>query len=116
MNMNNANMDAKGAANEIRILVVDDDAAVAHGTARVMAQAGYGTAVASNGVEALRIMPTFRPHLVLSDRDMPEMDGLEMCRQIKRDPAFADVFVILISGTFTQSEEQSAGMDSGADS
>ncbi len=61
-------------------------------------------------------VPTFRPDLVLSDWDMPELDGLEMCRRIKSDPASADVFVILISGTYTQSEEQSAGMESGADS
>jgi PleD family two-component response regulator len=101
---------------EIRILVVDDDVEVAQGTARLLKQAGYITAQASNGAEALRTVQTFRPHLVLSDRDMPEMDGLEMCRRIKSEPASADVFVILISGTFTQSEEQSAGMESGADS
>lgn len=101
---------------EIRILVVDDDADVAQGTAHLLERAGYLTATALNGVEALEILPTFRPHLVLSDRDMPLMDGMEMCRLIKNDPAFADIFVIIISGTFTQSEEQSDGMAAGADS
>ena len=101
---------------DVRILVVDDDADVARGTAHLLDKSGYATAVARNGVEALQTMPTFRPDMVLSDRDMPEMDGMEMCRRIKSDPAFADVFVILISGTFTRSEEQSDGMDSGADS
>lgn len=101
---------------DVRILVVDDDADVARGTAHLLDKSGYATAVARNGVEALQTMPTFRPDMVLSDRDMPEMDGMEMCRRIKSDPALADVFVILISGTFTRSEEQSDGMDSGADS
>jgi two-component system, sensor histidine kinase and response regulator len=100
---------------EIKILVVDDDKEVAHGTARLLQRARYVTATASNGVDALTVMQTFNPHLVLSDRDMPEMDGVEMCRRIKGDPALADVFVILISGTFTASDEQAEGLDSGAD-
>ena len=81
---------------EIKILVVDDDEPVALGTARLLQRARYVTATASNGVDALTVMQTFNPHLVLSDRDMPEMDGVEMCRRIKGDPALADVFVILI--------------------
>jgi CheY-like chemotaxis protein len=101
--------------NEIRILVVDDDADVARGTAHLLERAGYATAVARNGVEALQAVQTFHPHLVLSDRDMPEMNGVEMCRQIKGDPALSDMFVILISGTYTQSDEQAAGLEAGAD-
>jgi phosphoserine phosphatase RsbU/P len=101
---------------ELRILVVDDDADVVRGTAHLLERAGYAMATASNGVEALQTAQTFRPDLVLSDRDMPEMDGMEMCRRIKSDPALADVFVVLISGTYTQTEEQAAGLDAGADS
>jgi PleD family two-component response regulator len=101
---------------QIRILVADDDADIARGTAHLLEQAGYATAMAANGIEALQQLPTFRPHLVLSDRDMPELDGMELCRRIKGDPAFADVFVVLISATYTQSEEQVNGLKSGADS
>ncbi len=101
---------------EVRILVVDDDADLVQGTARVLEQAGYITATALDGVGALEILRTFRPHIVLSDREMPQMDGLELCRRIKSDPALADVLVILVAGTFTGSEEQSEGLDLGADS
>jgi PAS domain S-box-containing protein len=101
--------------NEIRILVVDDDASVARGTAYLLTQAGYATAIAADGVEALQSIPSFRPHLVLSDRDMPKMDGLELCRRIKSDPALHDVFVILASNNYTGSEELSEGLDAGAD-
>jgi PleD family two-component response regulator len=100
---------------EIRILVVDDDSDIARGSSRVLEQAGYATVIAASGEEALQTMPSFRPHLVLSDRDMPGIDGIEMCRRIKGDPEFADVFVILISGILTDSEEQADGLDSGAD-
>ena len=101
---------------EIRILVMDDDADVARGTAHLLERAGYVTSLASSGREAMRMMHTFHPHLVLADRDMPEMDGVALCRRIKGDPAWADVFVVLISGIYTKSEEQVAGLDSGADS
>ena len=100
---------------EIKILVVDDEAAVAQGTAHLLKKAGYTTATAANGVEALQSLPAFRPHLILSDRDMPELDGMELCRRLKGDPALADIFVVLISGSFTQSEEQAEGLDLGAD-
>ena len=102
-------------SNELRILVVDDDDAVVHGTAHLLEQAGYITAMAQSGELALEVMPTFCPHLVLLDRDLPGIDGLEVCRRIKGDPASAEVFVILISGSFTRSDEQAAGLESGAD-
>ncbi len=99
----------------IRILVVDDDANVARSTARLLQNAGHAIATAANGAEALQTVQTFQPQLVLSDCNMPQMDGLELCRRIKEDPALAGVFVVLISGTFTLSDEQSAGLESGAD-
>lgn len=101
---------------EIRILVVDDTPEIVLGTARLLKQAGYTTATASNGVEALERVGTFKPDLVLSDRDMPEMDGMELCRRIKADPALAHIFVIIASATFTRTEEQSDGLEMGADS
>jgi len=100
---------------DIKILVVDDDAVVAHGTAHLLQKAGYTTATAANGVEALQTTLSFHPHLVLSDRDMPEMNGMELCQRLKGDPALADIFVVLISGSFTHSEEQAAGLELGAD-
>jgi len=105
----------KLSKNDIRILAVDDDADLARGTAHLLEQAGYTTVTAQNGLQALEMFPSFRPHLVLSDRDMPVMDGLELCRRIKADPALVEIFVILISGTYTQSDEQVDGLESGAD-
>ncbi len=101
---------------EIKILVVDDNADTVRGTVHLLKQAGYATATAANGVEALQVSADFQPDLVLSDRDMPEMDGVELCRRIKGDPAFAGVLVILISSTQTRTDQQSDGLDSGADS
>ena len=101
--------------NEIRILVVDDEVDIAQGTAHLLDRVGYVTATALNGEEGLRVLHTFRPHMLLLDRDLPGMDGVEVCRQIKADPAFVDVLVILISGTYTRTEEQIGGLQAGAD-
>ena len=102
-------------AEQIRILVVDDDADVARGTLHLLQKAGYRTATAANGVLALDLLATFQPQLVLADRNMPAMDGLELCRHIKADPAWADVLVVIISGYYTQSDEQAEGLEAGAD-
>lgn len=67
---------------EIRILIVDDTPEIVRSTEHLLKQAGYTTATAANGVEALELVQTFQPDLLLSDRDMPEMDGLELCRRI----------------------------------
>ncbi len=69
-----------------RILVVDDDA-IARRSLRAMLERGhYLVESAAGGAEALRILPTYRPELILLDILMPGMDGLETCRQIRATP------------------------------
>ena len=101
---------------EIRILVVDDNPEIVRSTEHLLKRAGYTTATASNGAEAMQVIRTFRPELALTDRDMPEMDGMELCRRIKSDPSLDKIFVIIVSAAFTRSEEQSEGLEMGADS
>jgi len=100
---------------DIRILVVDDYPAVMQGISRLLGRAGYTTAMASSGEEALQTLATFPADLVLTDRDMPGLDGVEVCRRIKGNPAFANVLVILSSDTYTGGAEQAEGLESGAD-
>lgn len=99
----------------IRILVVDDNPEVLFGTARVLEKAGYTVVQATGGEEALAAVKQQRPELLLLDRDMPRMDGVEVCRQLKRDPALAEIFVIIVSGVSVASDEQAEGLEAGAD-
>ena len=99
----------------IRILVADDDPNILSGTCRVLEQAGYATLTAVNGAQALAQVQLEHPDLVLLDWDMPELDGLEVCRQIKADPALADVFVIMASGAHQSLDDQLSGLDHGCD-
>jgi PAS domain S-box-containing protein len=99
----------------MRILVVDDDADVRIGTARLLEKAGYIVDQAADGEAALQTLRQRRPDLLLLDRDMPGLDGLEVCRRIKQDRACADIAVIMVSGTYAESSHQAEGLESGAD-
>jgi PAS domain S-box-containing protein/putative nucleotidyltransferase with HDIG domain len=102
-------------ADSVRILVVEDDPEILEGTARLLEKAGYTVDRAAGGEEALQAVRDHRPGLLLLDRYMPGIDGIEVCRRIKVDPALADVFVVMISGSYIESDEQAEGLESGAD-
>jgi PAS domain S-box-containing protein len=99
----------------IRILVVDDDLEVVRATCRTLEQAGYATLTAVTGAQVLPVLRAQPAQLVLLDRQLPEVDGLEICRQIKADPALAEVLVVIVSGVHTDSEARIAGLEAQAD-
>jgi DNA-binding NtrC family response regulator len=79
-----------------KVLIVDDDADVARAFARILTHAGYGTAVANNGRDALRHIEEDAFDVVVSDVSMPEMGGVELLTEVfRRDP---ELPVILITG------------------
>lgn len=98
-----------------RMLVVDDDADIAHGTARLLEMAGYNVVLAYTGNDAWQIAREQAPDMVLLDRDLPGLDGLEVCRRIKHTPALAGTLVVLASASYVDSEDQAEGLEAGAD-
>jgi len=66
-----------------RILVVDDEAAARHGLAKLLQQEGYQVDVAADGVEALASVADNAPALIISDLKMPNMDGMELLKQLR---------------------------------
>lgn len=97
------------------ILLVDDDRLVLEALRRLLAPQGYTLFAACSGAEALRLAREQRPDLVLLDVVLPDLDGLEVCRRIKADPATAASMVILLSGVKTSSDAQADGLEAGAD-
>ena len=81
-----------------RILVVDDDVGVQKAVQLVLAMGGYEVQIASNGSEALEMLNTFRPDLILADYAMPEMSGVELCRTIKQNPRDRIIPFVLLTG------------------
>jgi chemosensory pili system protein ChpA (sensor histidine kinase/response regulator) len=68
-------------------------------TQRLLSRAGYRVALASDGVQALTLLRDERPALVLSDLEMPRMDGMELTRQIRADAKLSDLPIIIITCT-----------------
>ena len=82
---------------EIEILIVEDSPTQAERLRRLIQSMRYKARVAGNGRLALEAIRERKPHLVLSDIVMPEMDGYALCRAIKTDPALRDIPVILVT-------------------
>jgi PAS domain S-box-containing protein len=99
----------------IRILVVDDIPENLKVLSELLRSHGYDVWQAANGRQAIEITRERRPDLVLLDVVLPDINGLEVCRQIKADPSLPDVFVVLISGEATEAAQKAQGLESGAD-
>jgi putative two-component system response regulator len=96
------------------VLVVDDNPGDVFLAKTLLEEQGYTVYTAHNGHDALEIVTREQPDVVLSDVLMPEPDGFEVCRQIKRDPATRLIPVVLITGLHDL-EDKIKGIDAGAD-
>jgi DNA-binding response OmpR family regulator len=97
-----------------RVLVVDDNAQVRSAVTRFLRLHAFHVEVASEGRGALAEIRRQPVDFVLLDVDMPGMDGFEVCRRIKADPANAFVPVILLTG-LDSSEDRIRGAEAGCD-
>ena len=81
-----------------RILVVDDDALTCRSVRAMLERGYYQVETASNGAEALELLESYKPDLVLLDIQMPVMDGLEACSRIRARPGGDLVPIIFLTG------------------
>lgn len=81
-----------------RVLVADDDPQVLSIVEAILSRAGYDVLVSLNGEQALRAASNHRPDLILADVMMPVMDGFELCRRTRLDPALRGVPFIFLTG------------------
>jgi two-component system cell cycle response regulator CpdR len=87
-----------------RILLVDDDAAVRQVIERLLTQKGHTVTTATDGVKALRLLEASSFDLVISDVVMPDMEGLQLLREIRKNPSPPGVIVISGGGRGTAAE------------
>ncbi|HZU75766.1 MAG TPA: response regulator [Dehalococcoidia bacterium] len=80
-----------------RVLVVDDEEPILSIVAEVVEDMGHQVLRAVNGREALQVIRATPPEIVLSDVMMPFLNGLDLCRTIKADPATKHIVVVLMS-------------------
>jgi CheY-like chemotaxis protein len=93
------------------ILLVEDDENVQLIVRTVVSSMGYGFVVGANGQEGLSLAREYNPDLILSDAFMPKLDGREMCRLLKEDPATARAKAIIMTGLYTDRKYRNEALD-----
>ena len=96
------------------VLVVDDDDATRYTTRRVLEHADFAVVEAPTGTAALEALE-HRPDLVLLDMQLPDLDGFEVCRRIKSDPARASMRVVPYTAVFKNDIDRRRALEAGAD-
>jgi len=96
------------------ILIVDDEPPILDLVRFTLEDADVRVVEASDGVEALVVARRVRPDLILLDVHMPRLDGLEACRQIRRDPALARTPIVMLTAA-GQEADRARGREAGAD-
>lgn len=104
----------RSATKDRRVLVVDDDFAVADSTAMLLELKGYAVCVADSGISALGQVPAFRPQAVLLDIGLHGMDGFEVAKRLRELPEGRDLFVVAVTG-YADEETSARALASGCD-
>jgi signal transduction histidine kinase/DNA-binding response OmpR family regulator len=97
-----------------RILVVDDNRDAAISLAILLRLEGYEVRVVHDGPAALELVHSFLPHVVLLDIGLPEMDGYEVARRLRQDPAMAGTMLVAITG-YSQESNRERSREAGFD-
>ena len=103
-----------GSEAPITIVVVDDFQDGRELTAAVLRREGFDVKEAGTGMEALALA-TELPALMVLDVHLPDIDGFEVCRRIKKDPRTAGISVLQVSAAFRNTGDRVRGLDGGAD-
>lgn len=98
-----------------KILIVDDEPDMRKVIDDILTQAGYETFLAENGAHALELAVAVMPDLILSDIQMPSMNGYELLNNVKVDPVMGKIPFVFMTGVNVGRYDMRKGMDLGAD-
>ncbi|MFC4311178.1 histidine kinase dimerization/phosphoacceptor domain -containing protein [Steroidobacter flavus] len=98
------------------ILNVDDNEPGRYATTRILNRAGFQVLEAGTGKEALRLARSASPQLVVLDVNLPDMSGIDVCKQLKTDPETAGIMVLQVSATNIAVLDRVNSLSAGADS
>lgn len=96
-----------------RILIADDSGSIREMLAFVLTQAGYEVLSAQDGKEALDKAPAFGPHLIITDLNMPNLNGIELVKNLRGMASFRFTPILVLT-TEGQDEKKQAGKAAGA--
>ncbi len=90
------------------ILLVDDHPSNLKLARAVLTKAGYDVRTATNADDALAILESFRPALILMDLQLPGMDGFELARRLKASPATQDMIILALTAYAMKGDDERA--------
>jgi two-component system chemotaxis response regulator CheY len=98
-----------------KALVVDDSRTIRTIIRRILIELGYEVCEAVDGIEALKVVEAERAELkfVLADWNMPEMNGLELLKQLRKDPTLASLKILMVT-TETEMGQMASALEAGA--
>jgi diguanylate cyclase (GGDEF)-like protein/PAS domain S-box-containing protein len=99
---------------DYRVVIAEDDESSRIFLHRMLVAKGYAVRAAINGIEALQLAKESTPDIIISDIMMPEMDGFELCRQIKQDESLCTIPFVFYTATYTDSQDESLAQALGA--
>jgi len=99
---------------DIQILLVDDEPDILEIVGYNLSSEGYQVITADNGAKAVKLAQKHKPHLIILDVMMPEMDGIEACEQIRKLPDLEHAIITFLTAR-GEDYSQMAGFDAGAD-
>lgn len=99
---------------DIKILLVDDEPDILEIVGYNLSNDGYKVITAKNGIEAVKLAKKHKPHLIILDVMMPEMDGIEACVEIRQNPNLENTVITFFTAR-GEDYSQLAGLEAGAD-
>jgi PAS domain S-box-containing protein len=96
-------------------LVVDDNAATRYSTGRTLRSAGHAVLSAGSGTEAITVAVQARPDIIVLDINLPDIDGFQVCRELRARTETSDIPIVYLSATFVDDLDKVQGLDAGAD-
>ncbi|MFN2611409.1 MAG: PleD family two-component system response regulator [Actinomycetota bacterium] len=96
------------------LLIAEDEAGIRSLVRMTLTRADYEILEAEDGPAALALAREHRPRMILLDVGMPGMNGFEVCKALKADPATKDIVIVMLTA-MAQESDQKRGVESGAD-
>lgn len=109
-----ASNETQGSQGPVRVAIIDDDPGIVKVISVILKTNGFEVVGALSGAGALSLIKDERPDVVILDIMMPDVDGFEVCRQIKEDPETSGIPVLFVSAK-TGMDHVDKGMELGAD-
>jgi len=97
------------------ILIIEDEASVRESIRDILSLENLDCTLAANGADGLAAIRDTHPRMVVTDIQLPDISGYQICQNLKRDPESRATPVVMMSGRFTESQDKIQGLESGAD-